>query len=362
VERSLLGRGGAGARRTSLDVALVIPQHGPAGIVGLSCELCALLAVEELNAAGGLLGREVRLVIVDGARTPDRVADEVDLLVTAGAVDAVTGWHTSAVRQAVSPRIAQRVPYVYTPLYEGGERTPGVFLAGETPGRQLAPAIRWLADQLAVRTWCIVGDDYVWPRVSAAAARHYVREGAGEVLGETFVRFGRPDFGLALRMVRETGCDAVLMLLVGQDAVAFNRAFARAGLQERCLRLSPLMEENMLLASGVQQTAGLYSAAGYFEALPTADNLSFTGRFAARFGVDAPPLNSLGESCYEGVRLLAELVGAAGSLEVRRICATAESVAYQGPRGVVRIEGGHLHQQVYLAQARGLDFDVLAAL
>ena len=157
------------------DVALVIPLQGPAGIFGPSCEACAELAAEEVNREGGVLGRQVRFVVVDGGRSPRRVADTVDALVTSGAVAAVTGWHISAVRQAIAPRVTGRVPYVYTPLYEGGERTPGVFLVGETPSQQLLPSMRWMATELGVRRWCVVGDDYVWPRGSAAAARRYAR-------------------------------------------------------------------------------------------------------------------------------------------------------------------------------------------
>src|SRR4051812_39561336 len=111
----------------TLDIALVIPLAGSAGIFGPSCELCASLAVEEVNARGGILGREIRLAVVDGAGPPGHVADEVGVLVSAGVVDAVVGWHISAVRQVLAPRIAGQVPYVYTALYEGGERTPGVF-------------------------------------------------------------------------------------------------------------------------------------------------------------------------------------------------------------------------------------------
>lgn len=345
-----------------LNVALVIPLQGPAGIFGPSCGLCAQLAAEELNADGGVLGRELRLVTVDGGKQPARVAEEVEALVTAGSVDAVTGWHISAVRAELAPRISGRVPYIYTALYEGGERTPGVFLTGETPGRQLLPAMSWLHRQLGVRRWAIVGDDYVWPRSSAAAARHYARQCGGQISEETFVRLGTVDFAGAVRRVEQQAPDAVLMLLVGEDAVHFNRAFAAAGLDEQCIRLSPLMEENMLLATGADNTRGLFAAAGYFEALPTAASLDFNGRYTERFGLDAPMLNSMGESCYEGVRLLAEVVRRAGTLDLERICATADTVSYEGPRGAVHLRGGHLEQQIYLAQARELDFDVLVAL
>jgi ABC-type branched-subunit amino acid transport system substrate-binding protein len=126
--------------------------------------------VEELNATGGVLGREVRLVVVDGGAPAERVAAEVEVLVSMRAVDAVVGWHTSAVRKALLPRIAGRVPYIYTAQYEGGERTPGVFLTGETDAAQLLPAMRLLTEATGVRRWCTVGNDYVWPRVTARAA------------------------------------------------------------------------------------------------------------------------------------------------------------------------------------------------
>src|ERR1051326_3522520 len=100
--------------RDVLAMARVIPLQGPAGIFGPSCESCAALAAQEINAEGGVLGRELNLVPVDGGPSPAEVATEVDALVSAGAVQAVTGWHISAFREAVAPRIRGRVPYAYT--------------------------------------------------------------------------------------------------------------------------------------------------------------------------------------------------------------------------------------------------------
>ncbi|WP_433088658.1 substrate-binding domain-containing protein [Dactylosporangium sp. CA-052675] len=346
----------------TVAVALVVPLQGTAGIFGPSCELCAELAVEEVNRAGGVLGRELRLVPVDGGAAPERVAAEVDALVSSGAVQGVTGWHISSVRQAVAPRIANRVPYVYTALYEGGERTDGVFLTSETPDIQLYPAMRTLAQERRLRRWFIVGNDYVWPRRSAQAARRYAARSGARICGEAYVPLGTHDFADVLRRVERAGADAVLMLLVGNDAVRFNRAFARAGLDQRCVRLSTLMDENMLLGSGGAATHGLYSAAGFFASLVTAENLDFHAQYARRFGVDAPPLGSLGESCYEGVLLLAALIEQARSLDVRAIGASAESVSFEGPRGLLRMRRRHVRQRIYLAEARGLGFDVVAQL
>ena len=353
---------GSSPPRGSVDVALVIPLRGPAGMFGPSCALCAGLAAEEVNSEGGLLGRELRFRVVDGGAAPEQVADEVDALVTSGRVQAVTGWHISAVREAVAPRLAGRVPYVYTALYEGGERTPGVFLTGETPGCQLGRAMRWLRDELRVRRWCIVGDDYVWPRRSSMAARHFARQLGVEICDEIYVGLGSEAFSDVLRQVERVRPEGVLMLLVGEDAVHFSRAFATAGLDESILRFSPLMDENMLLAAGAESTRDLYSAAGFFESLVSSSSMDFVGRYSRRFGPCAPVLNSLGESCYEGVRLLAALIRRANSLAVPDLMRVADHIGYDGPRGQVHLSDRHLVQQIYLARADALEFDVLTSL
>lgn len=349
-------------QRNAVDVALLIPLHGSAGIYGPSCELCAELAAEEVNAAGGILGRRLRLRVVDASGSPEHVAQAVAALVRPGEVEAVVGWHISAVRNAVAPRIADLVPYVYTALYEGGERHPGVFLVGETPSRQLLPAMRWLRAEYGVRRWCVVGNDYVWPRGTAAAARTYAPLCAGRIYAETFVPLGTTAFDDVVLRVRDHRADAVLMLLVGQDAVEFNRAFANAGLDETCRRLSTLIEENTLLASGAHATRGICAAAAYFESLITHESLDFGARYARRFGPDAPKLNSPAESCYEGILLLAALARRAGRLNVRAMSAVGDSVSYAGARGEVSMRAQHLDQRVYLAEADALELGVVAEL
>ncbi|EMF57959.1 MULTISPECIES: substrate-binding domain-containing protein [Streptomyces] len=347
---------------SAFDVALVYPMRGPAGIFGPTCGACARLAAEEVNRAGGVLGRELRLVEVDGGAEPWRVAEDVEALVASGAVQGVTGWHISSVRQAVAPRIAHRVPYVYTALYEGGERTEGVFMTSETPSWQLLPAMRLLAESRGVRRWFVVGNDYVWPRSTARAARGYARACRGRVSGEAYLPLGTEDFGPVLRRIELADADGVLMLLVGSDAVRFNRAFAAAGLDRRCLRLSTLMDENMLLGSGPDATLDLYSAAGYFASLADQNTLDFHGQYTGRYGLEAPTPGSLGESCYEGVLLLAALVERAGAPDVSAIGAVADTVSYEGPRGLLGLDGRHVRQRIYLARADGYDFNVLAQL
>lgn len=349
--------------RAPINVGLVIPMHGSAGMFGLSCFACAVLAAEEINEEGGLLGREVRLVAIDGAGRPEAVANRIDRLVRSRAIDVVAGWHLSHVRRAIAAQLDGKVPYVYSTLYEGGERAPGVFLTGETPDRQIAPTMVWLGQHLGVERWAVVGDDYLWPRGSMAVVHSFVQRLGVEIVDEMFVPLGQEDFTDVLRRLRRSDAQAVLMLLVGQDAVYFNRAFAHAGLDEVMIRLSPLMDENMLLASGPGATHDLYSAAAYFDSLATPDALDLVGRYTARFGPTAPVLNSMGESCYEALRLLAAVTRKARSLDVRDLLAIAESpVGYHGPRGSVHLLDRHLVQDVYLARADGTVFDVVTRL
>jgi hypothetical protein len=149
---------------------------------------------------------------------------------------------------------------------------------------------------------------------------------------------------------------------VGEDAVLFNRAFAAAGLDARCRRLSTLIDENTLVGSGAESTRGICSAAAYFETLATAESLEFGWRYTRSFGPEAPTLNSIGESCYEGVLLLSALARRAGSLDVGKMTAAADSLAYGGPRGEVRLRDRHLDQRIYLAEADELQFDIVTQL
>lgn len=346
----------------TIDVALVVPRSGSAGIYGPSCEACAEMAIADLNGAEGLLGRPVRLIPVDGSRAPDIVAADVAALVSSKAIDAVSGWHISPVRQAIARVTANRVPYVYGPLYEGGERTPGLFLTGETPSRQLLPAMDWMKSEYGIDRWVLIGNDYIWPRQTGlAASQHAVARGQ-PLLDEIYVPLGTADFSSAIRRVEAAGAAGVVMLLVGADGVAFNRQFAASGLADAVPRLSPHVEENMLMASGCESNSGLFAAAGYFEALNTTASMDFAGRYYAHFGPTAPALNSIGESCYEAITLLIALASKAGSLDIVDLTVAAQNLTYISPRGEVTMRGNQMSQDIYVAEATGLDFEVRARI
>ncbi|TCP55261.1 ABC-type branched-subunit amino acid transport system substrate-binding protein [Tamaricihabitans halophyticus] len=349
-------------QRDCWRIAMVIPLQGPAGLFGPSCEAITELAVHELNNEDGILGREVTFDVVDGGAHPREIAAKVGELLAAGRIDAVSGWHISSVRNTLAPVLADRVPYVYSSLYEGGEQRAGIYCSGETPRFQIAPALRWLRDNTGARRWFIAGDDYVWPHLSATATDQFAHELDLNIVGKGFVRLGSADMDALLDQIDPTACDGVLMLLVGQDAVEFNRRFAARGLHERLVRFSPLMEENMLLASGSAATENLFVSAAYFRSLATADALDLLGRYVGLHGPHAPPLNNAAESCYEGLHTLAHLARRAGTPELADLNAAIDGVAYHGPRGTIEFHGQQAAQHVYLAVADGYDFDIIARL
>lgn len=332
----------------SFRVGLVIPQQGPPGLFAPSCEAVAELAADQLNDRSGIAGRQVEIEIFDGAAAPDTIASQIRAAARTGRIHGVTGWHISAVRRTLVPALGGLVPYVYTSLYEGGERASAVYCSGETPRMQIAPALQWLRQHQGVKSWCVVGDDYIWPRSTARSIAAYCGRLGLRIVGERFVPYGGAEFDDAARWALQTGAHGVLLLLVGEDAVRFIRAFAALPGSEDMVRYTPLMEENMVLASGADAADGLFVSAGYFANLATAGALDLVGAYAARFGTEAPVLNNMAESCYEGLLALALLSGP------RR-----EPLGYDGPRGSMVLGRGHFDQQVYLARVDGLQFEIL---
>lgn len=347
-------------QETPYRVALLAPLSGPAGVWGPSCRTSALLAGREINRQGGILGRELSLTFVDAGRTPEEVVGETLDLVQESEAEAVIGMHISAVRQALVRALKGHVPYVYTPVYEGGETSPGVFAIGETPALQLKPAIAWLAENRRARRWYLVGNDYVWPRVSHRAARRYVAATGGSTLAEEYIPFGAQDYGPCLERIRRSNADAVLVSMVGEDSIHFNRAFAEAGLARHLLRLSGSSEENTLFGIGADNAENLFFAAGYLACLGTEANEAFLDRYVGLFGEEAPVPNTIGQSCYEGLKFFAALAARARSLELGTLGEAVDGLVYEGARGKVEMRGRTSRSDIYLAEADGLDFRILA--
>ncbi|MBR0692135.1 substrate-binding domain-containing protein [Bradyrhizobium lablabi] len=356
-DRAFFERRGASSK---LRIGGFICCTGSPGVWGPCATSSAQLAVAEINKRGGILGREIELSIYDAGGPLDEVVDRAEQAIAEAEVDLIVGLHTSAVRVALRDIITRNhIPYIYTPVYEGGEQTPGIIAIGETPRWQSRPSIHWLAEVKEASRWYLIGSDYVWPWQSHRAVKRYIAETGGQVVGEEFVPLGEDNHEPHLARIRAAKPDVVLISLIGTDSITFNRAFGECGLAATTLRLGGAMDETVLLGIGADNSENLFCASGYFPNVASRANDDFQIRYRAMFGPNAPPIGSLGQSSYEGLCLLEAAANKAGSLSMGPLLSAARNVVYGGARGPVTIRNGHARMPMYLAEADGLDFRVI---
>jgi urea transport system substrate-binding protein len=319
------------------------------------------LAAEELNTAEGLTGRALELVVIDAGQPPGQVARRLAELRADGSIDALVGMHTSAVRRAVVECLAGAIPYIYTPPYEGNERSDGVFLLGSTPDEQLLPALRWLVAR-GVRRWALIGNDYVWPRRVNALAHAELHQLGGRATAEMYLPFGSDRTARWLPSLLASRPQGLLVTLIGEELIRFERQLSEqprlAGLVQLCLAL----DENVLLGFAEMAGDNVFSVMEYFAQAPTPEGRKMAERYRARFGPQAPLLSVYAQSCYEGIHALAALARRARSLEVEALQAASDGTLVEAGRGPARMRGRSLRPRVYLAQAEGGALRVLRCL
>lgn len=344
----------------SVKIGILIPMSGPAGLFGPSSKDCTELAIDQINAAGGMLGQKIEPIYVDAGASPANVTQSALKVWKGQGAQAFIGMHDSAVRGALVNLFKGQVPYVYTPVYEGGACGKGLYAIGETPSQQLKPVIPWLASNKGTSKWYLIGNDYNWPRDTNKAAKGYIAASHGTVVGEDYLPFAVDNFDSNLAKIKQSGANAVLVTLVGGASVGFNRTFASFGLADRVLRLGTLIEENTLAGIGAQSSKNLFSSAGFFAAVDTPAVKAFDKTYADKFGPKAPALNTLGESCYDGLLFLDALAKKAGSLKVADLDAAADKgVSYDSPRGKMTYKAGEIASNIYLAEANGASFKII---
>jgi len=344
---------------SNFKIGLFIPLSGPAALFGPSAKNCGELAIDEVNKSGGVLGRQAKLYIADAGVPPAEAAKSAVRLMLRDKVDLIVGNHDSAVRQAIVGAVKGKIPYVYSPVYEGGECSPNVFMLGETPQQQLMPTIDHFAKTKGVKSYYLIGNDYVWPRVTNKLAKKYIAAAGGNVVGEEYIPFGPANkFESAVTRIKSAKPDLVVITLVGGDNVNFNRTFAEFGLHKNISRVASLLEENTLMGIGAESSGNLYSSMAYFANIESAENKAFVSSYKAKFGAKAPVLNTLAESNYAGIIFGAALTNKAGSTNAAKLAATAEGLTVSTPTGPVTMRNRHTDKNMYLAECNGTQFKI----
>jgi branched-chain amino acid transport system substrate-binding protein len=337
-------------------LGLLTSKSGPGGLFSAATDNMAALAIEEINAEGGIGGRPVELLVGDDATDPAVGVREARRLVRLGCRTILVAT-TSATFVAVSDALADvEVLIVHTLMNEGGARGRLRVQLGERHSDQLVAAARPMMQAAGGHRWFLAGNDYCWPRSTHAVAKQVLPRLGGQLVGERYAALGATDFAPVIESIARSGADVVLSTFVGADAAAFQRQCYAEGLAERCLTLAPALDESTLARIGPLATAGVHTVSGYLETMETEENSELLARYRQAFGPWAPPLSTHSESVYEGAHIWRRAVRRAGTDEPRAVADAMRHGRYDLPRGTVVLDGtDRVAQQLYVSRAVGTD-------
>lgn len=312
------------------------------------------LAVEEINRSGGLLGRQIEMVVADGQSNNETFAREAERLITNEKVDVVFGCWTSGSRKTVRPVFEKHDHLLFYPVqYEGLESSPNIVYLGASPNQQIIPAVRW-AVRTKGRRFFLVGSDYVFPRAANAIIRDHVGPWHGQIVGEEYVRLGERDMSGVVKAIVAAKPDVILNTLNGDSNVAFFTALRAAGVTPSAVpTISFSIAENELQSLPREKMAGDYAAWNYFQSIDTAINQQFVQAFKARYGAARPTSDPL-EAAYVGVHLWAAAVTKVGTTDVKKVRPAVADRSQRGPGGMIYVdpETRHTWKTVRIGQIR----------
>jgi urea transport system substrate-binding protein len=348
-----LARGSAG----TITVCSILDATGPINIYGKPHIDATKLALADINAHGGVLGKKLKLVFYDGQSSNDKYAQFASQCVLKNHAAVVMGGITSASREAMRPvfdRLKQL--YFYNEQYEGGVCDKYVFDTGVVPSQQLLALIPYAIKHYGKRIY-VPAADYNYGHISADWVKKYAARFGGTVVGTDFIPLDVTDFSSTISKIQDLKPDVVLSLLVGGNHIAFYRQFYSAGLGAKIHIVSPtfgLGNEQVVLAPSEQQ--GLVVSYPYFQELKNPTNNAFAALWHKRYGKNYPYITDSAVTSWIGWHMWAQAVTKAGTTDRDAVTKALESgLTFQAPSGLVKLNPGshHLTQNVSIAVTNG---------
>jgi urea transport system substrate-binding protein len=303
-----------------------------------------LMAVDELNAQGGLLGRPIEVLQPDGESDETVFAIQAQKLIEEDHVCAIFGCWTSASRKAVVPIIEKHDHLLFYPIqYEGMEQSPNVIYLGPVPNQQILPALRWIVGFEGKKRWFLVGSDYIFPVTANAVIRDEAKTRDCTIVGEEYFILGSIDMTAVIKKITETKPDLIVNTINGDTNVAFFRALRQAGITAKQIpTMSFSVSVQELNVLGPRSISGDYLAATYFHMLDNPNNTAFVRRFRDRYGAERVISDAM-ETAYVGVLLWAKAVQKAGTDDTRTIRETVKGLEIDTPQGSFVIDPNSQH-------------------
>ena len=302
------------------------------------------LAIDQINAMGGILGRKIKVIKEDGASDWPTFAEKSKKLLVNDRVAAVFGCWTSASRKAVLPIFEKENGMLYYPtFYEGLEQSKNVIYTGQEATQQILWGLDWAKQEKKANTFFLIGSDYIWPRTSNKIARKHIENVLkGKVVGEEYYPLGHTNFNSLINKIKVAKPDCIYAIVVGGSNVAFYKQLKAAGITSaKQFLLTISVTEDELLGIGGENAAGFYACMKYFQSLDNANNAKFVEAFKAKYGKDAV-IGDVTQAAYLGPWLWKATVEKAGSFDIDKIAAASEDVEFKAaPEGYVKIHKNH---------------------
>ena len=341
----------------------ILDQSGGLDIYGKPMVDTTRMAVAEMNAAGGLLGRQIDLKVYDPQSTIQYYTQYATEAAAGDEANVVHAGITSASREAIRPTFAEfETLYFYNVLYEGGVCDMNCFCTGSTPAQTVEKLVPYVMNKWGKKVY-IIAADYNYGQITAQWVQKYVRDNGGDPVATEFFPLDVTNFGPTIKKIQAAKPDLVMSALVGGAHVSFYRQYAAAGMNKSIPIASTTFgvgNEHKLISA--EEGDGMICSYSYFEEIDSPANKDFVARFKAHMGGDPPALNELAARAYEGAYIWAEAVKAAGTVDREPVIeALRGGIGYDGPSGRVEIEPktNHALQNVYIAELRNQSFNIL---
>ncbi|CAH0346526.1 urea ABC transporter substrate-binding protein [Bacillus sp. CECT 9360] len=326
-----------------VEVGVLHSLSGTMAISEVSLRDAELMAIEEINAAGGVLGKKIKPIVEDGASDWPTFAEKAKKLLQKDEVATIFGGWTSASRKSMLPVVEQNNGLLWYPVqYEGMEQSPNIFYTGATTNQQIVPSVTWLLENKG-KKFFLIGSDYVFPRTANKIIKAQLKAEGGELLGEEYTPMGHTDYSTLISKIKKEKPEVVYNTLNGDSNVAFFKQLKDAGLTSKDVTvLSVSVAEEEIRGIGVDVLEGHLAAWNYFQTTDTPENKTFVEKYKAKYGDDRVTGDPI-EAAYFAVYLWAEAVEKAGSFDVEKVKSAADGIEFKAPGGTVKIDGETQH-------------------
>lgn len=330
----------------TIKVGVLHSLSGTMAVSEVAVRDADLMAIDEINAAGGVLGKKLEAVTEDGASDWPTFAEKATKLIDSDKVAVTFGCWTSASRKAVLPVFESKKALLYYPVqYEGLESSPYIFYTGATTNQQIVPSVEYLLGENK-KKFFLVGSDYVFPRTANKIIKAQLAASGGETIAEEYTPLGHTEYATLISQIKSSNADVVYNTLNGDSNVAFFKQLRDAGIKAADLTtLSVSIAEEEAVAIGGDVMEGHLVAWNYYETTKTPENEKFVPAyhsFTSKSGKQRPTSDPV-EAAYISVHLWAMAVNKAGTTDVEKVKEAMAGLEFKAPEGTVTVHATNHH-------------------